>query len=450
MGFFNRSEDKQPVRTPAPAPAEKTSAAGGVLPQLAAAREKLKAKDLPAAMAIYEAVIAAAGDRSDVLMTISADLGTNGYVREIIELLAPRYDVERHGAPAGLNLLQAYLATRHAEAAQHLLDLLFSLERPELEARLVGFSNAVSELFISEGEADHAAGAATEEEKKVGLASISKPVWFYGLESLAPHLLPHKDGKLRRVAFAQCALPGLENALAIAAQPENDTGRFTRGLALWLAETFAFSAGYAPVAAIGTFGDHYALFPMEWTADNIRQLNDSTEGGLDYVVTGALRNRNDDFELTLRIWEVKKFRELKTFSAKWTPSDADTALEQLRGQLCGYMEWSALPAGQGLAYAPPAAPLAYVHGLGATLSSFLGEKGILNAGQVPVDLSVLLAAARANPAEPRAQLAVIAALLRGKAQGSAFEPGAHHYVCEWLATPAAQAAGVSALAVNLR
>jgi len=447
MGIFNRSEDKQPA--PAPAAAEKTSAAGGVLPQLAAAREKLKAKDLPAAMAIYESVLAGAGDRSDVLMTISADLGTNGYVREIIELLAPRYDVERHGAPAGINLLQAYLATRHAEAAQHLLDLLFSLQRPELEARLVGFSNAVSELFISEGEAHHVAEAMPEAEKKLGLASISKPVWFYGLESLAPHLLPRKEGKLRRVAFAQCALPGLENALALAAQPENDTGRFTRGLALWLADTFTFSAGYAPGAAIGTYGDHYALFPTDWTADNIRQINESTEGGLDYVVTGSLRNRNDDFELTLRIWEVKKFRELKVFTAKWTPSNADAALEQLRAQLCAYMEWSALPASQGLAYAAPAAPLAYVHGLGATLTSFLGEKGVLNPAQVPADLSLLLAAARANPAEPRAQLALIAALLRAKAQGLAFEPEAHRYVCEWLATPAAQAADVSALAVKL-
>jgi hypothetical protein len=448
MGFFSRSEDK-PQPAPAPAAAEKASAAGGVMPQLAAAREKLRAKDLPAAMAVYETVIATAGDRSDVLMTISADLGTNGYVREIIELLAPRYDVDRHGAPAGINLLQAYLATRNAEAAQHLLDLLFSLQRPELEARLVGFSNAVSELFISEGEVDHAIGSTPEAEKKVSLASISKPVWFYGLESLAPHLLPRQDGKLRRVAFAQCSLPGLENALAIAAQPENDTGRFTRGLALWLAETFAYSAGYAPVAAIGTFGDHYALFPMDWTADNIRQLTESSDSGLDYVVTSSLRNRNDDFELTLRIWEVKKFRELKVFSAKWTPSTADAALEQLRAQLCAYMEWSALPAGNGLAYTVPAAPLAYLQGLGATLSLFLGEKAILSPGQVPADLSTLLRSARANPAEPRAQLAVIAALLRLKAQGVPLEPEAHRYACDWLATAGAQAADVSALAVKL-
>ena len=160
------------------------------MPQLAAAREKLKAKDLPAALAIYEPLLAGAGERSDVLMTISADLGTHGHIREIIELLAPRYDVEKHGAPAGFNLLQAYIVTRQAEAAQHLLDLLFALQRPELEARLIGFSNAVSELFISEHEAERVATPGEAREKSVSLASISKPIWFYGLEALAPHLLP--------------------------------------------------------------------------------------------------------------------------------------------------------------------------------------------------------------------------------------------------------------------
>ena len=31
---------------------------------------------------------------------------------------------------------------------------------------------------------------------KVGLISISKPIWFYGLEPMAAQLLPPKDGRL--------------------------------------------------------------------------------------------------------------------------------------------------------------------------------------------------------------------------------------------------------------
>ena len=68
---------------------DKKPSVGGVLPLLATAREKLQASDLPGAMAIYEQVLLGAADRSDVLMTISADLGTTGHVREVIDLLAP-------------------------------------------------------------------------------------------------------------------------------------------------------------------------------------------------------------------------------------------------------------------------------------------------------------------------------------------------------------------------
>src|ERR1700722_17733771 len=99
------------------------------LARLHAAREKLDAKDLAGALAIYEEVLAVAGDRADVLVTISGDLGSTGHAGQVIELVAPRYDADRHGPATGMNLLQAYLAQRDAGAAQHILDILFSLNR---------------------------------------------------------------------------------------------------------------------------------------------------------------------------------------------------------------------------------------------------------------------------------------------------------------------------------
>ena len=141
MGFFDRLAGK-----PAP-PAhgnENAAAAAtfdpsvsGVAPRLITAREKLEQNDLPGAMAIYEEVLAGAGDRADVLVTISGDLGSTGHIPQIIELVAPRYDAMRHGPATGINLLQAYLAVRDADAAQHVLDILFALKRPELEERLL-------------------------------------------------------------------------------------------------------------------------------------------------------------------------------------------------------------------------------------------------------------------------------------------------------------------------
>src|SRR5690606_13565873 len=112
MGFFDRFSAKKPepsaplapvnghshhsqipdrVVESSPTPVAQGTIAGGVKAHLAAAREKIEAKDLPGAMAIYEELLAVSGDRADVLVAISGDLGSCGHVAEIIELIAPRY-----------------------------------------------------------------------------------------------------------------------------------------------------------------------------------------------------------------------------------------------------------------------------------------------------------------------------------------------------------------------
>lgn len=386
-GHAHVHPEREPVdRLPA---ATGQSNAGGVKSRLATAREKIEAKDLPGAMAIYEELLAASGDRADVLVAISGDLGSCGHVAEIIDLIAPRYDADRHGPATGLNLLQAYLAVGNADAAQHVLDILFGLNRPELEDRLHGFSNAIAEILASPL-GSNPGGGAPADAGKVGLISISKPIWFYGLELLATQILPPKEGRLRRIAFAQLALPGNgDKSPEDARLPENELGRLSRAIPLWFAETFYFSPSYAPNAAIAimtpTQGtSHYVNFGAEWTTDNLRQLVETTEGGLDYIFSGALRSTAGDYEVLLRVWDVKNFRERKTFSARWTPSTADAALTQLHSQVRMFMEWS--PASAAFAYTIPAQPRLWLDTLGAALGLFLVEKTILPREQLaPVE-----------------------------------------------------------------
>jgi len=418
MGFFDRFASRKPEPAPAAptngttsaAPAGPAAAASGpvgVKARLAAARERLDAKDLPGAMAIYEELLATSGDRADVLVGISGDLGSQGHVAEIIELIAPRYDADRHGPATGLNLLQAYLAVRNADAAQHVLDILFALNRPELEDRLHGFSNAIAEILASPNDfaAAGAGPGAPGEAAKIGLITISKPIWFYGLEPLAAQILPPKEGSLRRIAFAQLALPGSGDKQGMAGnpQPEDELGRLSRAIPLWFAETFYFSPSYAPSAAIAVMTpapgqSHFVNFSAEWSLANLRQLVETTEGGLDFIVTGALRVNAGDYEIVLRIWEVKTFRERKVFNARWVPATADTALAQLHAQVRAYMEWS--PASAAFAYTIPAQPRPWLETLGAGLGLFLVEKNILlPALLAPVEADVQQAAARAAGSE---------------------------------------------------
>ena len=211
---------------------------------------------------------------------------------------------------------------------------------------------------------------------------------------------------MRRIAFAQLALPGrFANPFAIdaAPKPDDELSRLARALPLWFAETFYFSPSYSPVAAVALMtppqGESRLVdFGAEWSLENLRQLVETTEGGLDYIVSGALRAVAGDYEVLLRVWEVKSFRERKTFSARWTPLTTDTALTQIHAQLRAFMEWS--PASAAFAYTIPTQPRAWLETLDASLGLFLVEKKVLLATQLAfVEPDAAAVAARATDGE---------------------------------------------------
>lgn len=387
MGFFDRLIGKSKPSTPAnhepvsqPEPAADDSNADNpqpagdaspVGPRLQAALELLEIRNLDDARAIYEEVLnSPAGNRPDVLVRISGDLGSTGHIAAIPELIAPRYDADRHGPATGINLLQAYLALRRPESAQHVLDLLFALKNPEIEERLWGFSNAIAEAM----ESGRHGGGGEHGETKVELVSISKPIWSYGLESL-PDLLPEKDPAAKTVAFAQIALPDHDNTDELSQNPEEALGRFCRGLPMWLAESLYFSPQYNSLGVVGILEQKsYMMFPVSWTADNIRQLIETSGFQIDYVVTGDLREQDGDYELNLRLWEIKGFRERKSFQVQWTPATADKVLGDLHEHLRLFFECRE---GPGLPYQSPNSAMAWINTLSASLTTFLGDKNVL-------------------------------------------------------------------------
>ena len=123
------------------------------------------------------------------------------------------------------------------------------------------------------------------------------------------------------------------------------------------------------------------LFDAEWTVENLRQLVDTAKDGLDYIFTGSLKQTAGDYELVLRVWEVKKFRERKQFVARWTPATANAELAKLHAQVRAYMEWTSVSA--PLAYTPPASPRVWLDALGASLGYFLVGKTLLTKEQLP-------------------------------------------------------------------
>jgi hypothetical protein len=433
MGFFDRLAGKSTPSGANGAPVVPGSEPTGVSARLVTAREKLETKDLAGAMAIYEAVLAEAGDRADVLVMVSGDLGSTGNIPQIIDLIAPRYDALRHGPATGINLIQAFLAVGNADAAQHVLDILYSLKKPELEERLHGFSNAVAELLqngVVKGiphfasQQANADGSMPQPVFGVALVSISKPIWSYGLESVAD-MLPKKEGKLRKVAFAQLAVPGgypdVEEASKL---PEDELSRLSRALPLWFAETFYFSPLYSSVAALGCLHEagakRPAIFPTEWTVDNLKKLIETSPDGLDYIFTGTLTREPGGYALMLRVWEVKKLRERKQFTIHWTAATADAELTKLHEYIRAFMEWAPYPEGSGIPYAPPSAPTVWLDMLGALLGLFLVEKTLQTKELLPLLAPTFDAFAPHAFSPPASSLAWLS--LRMKAASLGMEP----------------------------
>lgn len=425
MGFFDRFSSK-----PAPDSAPKPADPEGLPPQLAAARARLEAKDVPGALALYEELFAVGRDGATELEVLSADLGTHGAVRELIELVAPRYDPGRHGPNPGLNLLQAYLAVRDEDSAAHLLDVLRGFRGPGIHEQIDGFARALVEMRL----ANHRDAAHTG-AVKVNLVTISKPIWFYGLEKIAPHLLGQKSGKVRRVCFAPLALPGED-------EPTADTLTFSRGWPLWLAETFQYSADWEAVAAFALDAENaYAPLRRDWTAEALGQLA-GAGGGVDYIVAGAVQEKAGDYELQMRVWEVKGFRELKKFSTRWTPATANDALREFYGLLRTYLEWTPLPAGHGLVYQPPAQPCAYLRALDAALGLFLVEKQALAPGHRP---EVALDDRPLALGDTLSCLAAAAVLARQKSLALPQDPAVRERTLTWLRGDSAALLGVHSL-----
>jgi hypothetical protein len=231
---------------------------------------------------------------------------------------------------------------------------------------------------------------------------------------------------MRRIAFTQLAVPdAYEDYDAAMARPEDALGRLSRAIPLWFAETFYFSPLYSPVPALGCMHapdapKRPAIFAEDWTIENMRKLVETTAGGLDYIFTGSIRAEGESFVLVLRVWEVRKFKERKQITVRWTPETADAELAKLHEYVRSFMEWAPYPEGSGVPYAAPASPTAWLDVLAALLGLFFVEKGLMPREQLPPLAPVFDTFAPHAFSPPASSLAWLT--LRLKAAAAGIEP----------------------------
>ena len=110
------------------------------------ARHYLEHREIDAARKLYAEVIALAVLDAKALTTISGDLGNNGQIALIPDLISPLYDEHKHDPHAGINLLHAYKELGKIDDGTALLNRMYALGFPPIKQQLDQFSHAFQKM----------------------------------------------------------------------------------------------------------------------------------------------------------------------------------------------------------------------------------------------------------------------------------------------------------------
>lgn len=266
--------------------------------QLWLARHYLGEQDISAARALYQEVLTSGLYDGGALMMMSGDLGNSGQIQLIQELIGPAYDERKHDPMAGLNLLRAYQQLGKLDEGEALLARMYALALAPIKQHLDQFAQSFQQM--RKGEAHGT--PINEAELKIDTIALNQPIWHYGLSN-ADWFFAQKDGAAPAIGFF--ALSKVVDAASTAeAQREDDVGRLTRAIPLYLAEAahywsdytsscyFQIVEGGGPVVA-GAEVDGHALFEI-------------VPSEMRYFVTGEIRGSDEgadaEWRISLHLW----------------------------------------------------------------------------------------------------------------------------------------------------
>jgi tetratricopeptide (TPR) repeat protein len=241
--------------------------------QLWLARAALDENDVAAALDLYRQALARVNPApADLLTQVSGDLGNRGRLAEIIELCAPRFDVQLHGLTVGNNLIKAYVDLGEAGKARAIVEQLYAQQRPDWREALTYWDGEIDKAERSYGPVE------TPPALELTAISLEAPIW--ASEALSfKELLPAKPANAVRVCFvAGSAEKPSEHGDQVVVQQTDDVGRFTRALPLFLAEQMNLRTELRPGFLLPWIEKGgFVLAGTPWTVDFISGVGASAE-----------------------------------------------------------------------------------------------------------------------------------------------------------------------------
>lgn len=306
-----------------------SSLPGSWRPQLWLGRYLLEKKDIEHAKEHYRICLERSGMPGDVLKQISGDLGVNGYLDEIMEIVAPHYVPEKHGPDCGCNLIFAYIQKKDWKNGLELMHRMRLQNWPPYNALLMGYADTLEKMKVEQEK--YAETCASGETTAIVTSVFDKPIWLYSLKD-PKWLNVRKQADAVRVVMFPLSAVCVSGEEKPRMRQEDYEGRLSRGIPLLLFERLYFYSDCIPVAyvfAIRAKGP--VLFGREL---DLKSLSGFPKIDADVCVTGEMFTENDKLsEVKLHLWDVKTMTQIVSFSEKAANKDLSFLLVEILRKL---------------------------------------------------------------------------------------------------------------------
>ncbi len=295
------------------------------------ARDALVRRQLEEALRLYDEAFAMAPRPvpTDMLQQVSGDLGNHAHLPEILRLVAPHFDVARHGLTVGNNLIKASLDLGQIDAAAALVDAHFKQRRMDWKEPLEYWDNEVAKARAS------TANSQLGGKNQIILLGFPAPLWLPS-NSPGSELIPAEPGAAIRVTILGSSMRTSSQSDKAAHQLSDTQGRLSRALPFYLAERLQLGGvASTRVLTLWLTGESPAFAVSGgdgWSDENAVGYSRLSEP-VDYVVTLHLDTTGPSWRIDLRLVRTIDGKCLGTAAASFPSEAPSPALPELAIEL---------------------------------------------------------------------------------------------------------------------
>lgn len=306
--------------------------------QLWLARGELSIGNLAGAKQFYTVAVERAPRPlpPDFLMQVSGDLGSRGYLIELLELTLPHFVPEYHGIPVGNNLIKALVDTGNLVAADQVKAALYAQNRPDWRDALAFWDTEIARVRTAQANANGQPNATDAAQQiQVGMLRVDGPVWSPP-GTATRSLFPAKSAAAPRVTFLGGTAEAPEPSNGNPVQLADAIGRMTRSLPLFFAEqvqmrTAAAGRAMVPWAVGGASG--FLVSGQVWPDATAVEAVKVPENLSDYVVTVHLDAEVEPWTAMLAFLRTSDGTRIGELEREFSPQEPEIGLAELADEV---------------------------------------------------------------------------------------------------------------------